>query len=81
MKAGANASDSERRADRKVEPVRGLGRLVREGKLSHGLNCAKKLVKGGSFSNVKPFNETLRVTNPVRQSRASGRKRVLRGER
>ena len=29
--------------------------------------------------NVKPFVETLRVTNPVRQSRASSRKRVLRG--
>ena len=28
---------------------------------------------------MKPFNETLRVTNPVRQSRASSRKRVLRG--
>ena len=32
-------------------------------------------------SNVKPFVGTLRVTNPVRQSRASSRKRVLRGER
>src|SRR5208337_971702 len=31
------------------------------------------------ISNVKPFIETLRVTNPVRQSRASSRKRVLRG--
>ena len=30
-------------------------------------------------SNVKPFIGTLRVTNPVRQSRASSRKRVLRG--
>ncbi len=33
-------------------------------------------------SNVKPFNGTLRVTNPVRQSRASpplAEKRVLRG--
>ncbi len=30
---------------------------------------------------MKPFIETLRVTNPVRQSRASSRKRVLRGER
>ena len=29
---------------------------------------------------MKPFIETLRVTNPVRQSRASSRKRVLRGE-
>ena len=28
---------------------------------------------------MKPFIETLRVTNPVRQSRASSRKRVLRG--
>ena len=28
---------------------------------------------------MKPFVETLRVTNPVRQSRASSRKRVLRG--
>src|SRR5271157_3464528 len=33
------------------------------------------------ISNVKPFIETLRVTNPVRQSRASSRKRVLRGGR
>jgi hypothetical protein len=30
---------------------------------------------------VKPFIGTLRVTNPVRQSRASSRKRVLHGER
>jgi hypothetical protein len=30
---------------------------------------------------VKPFIEALQVTNPVRQSRASSRKRVLRGER
>ena len=29
--------------------------------------------------NEKPFIGTLRVTNPVRQSRASSRKRVLRG--
>jgi hypothetical protein len=33
----------------------------------------------GIASSVKPFIETLRVTNPVRQSRASSRKRVLRG--
>ena len=33
------------------------------------------------ISNVKPFIETLRVTNPVRQSQASSRKRSLRGER
>ena len=33
------------------------------------------------ISNVKPFIGTLRVTNPVRQSRASSRKPVLRGER
>jgi hypothetical protein len=31
------------------------------------------------ISNVKPFIETLRVTNPVRQSRASSLKQVLRG--
>jgi hypothetical protein len=31
------------------------------------------------ISDVKPFIETLRVTNPVRQSRASSRKQVLRG--
>ena len=30
---------------------------------------------------MKPFIGTLRVTNPARQSRASSRKRVLRGER
>ena len=30
---------------------------------------------------MKPFIGTLRVANPVRQSRASSRKRVLRGER
>jgi hypothetical protein len=41
---------------------------------------ATKLGKGESFQNVKPFIETLRVTNPVRQSRASSRKRVLRGD-
>ncbi len=30
---------------------------------------------------MKPFIGTLRVTNPARQSRASSRKSVLRGER
>ena len=30
---------------------------------------------------MKPFIGTLRVTNPVRKSRASSRKRVLRGGR
>jgi len=35
--------------------------------------------KENHLKNVKPFIETLRVTNPVRQSRASSRKRVLRG--
>ena len=30
------------------------------------------------ITDVKPFIRTLRVTNPVRQSRASSRKRVLR---
>jgi len=30
-------------------------------------------------ADVKPFIGTQRVTNPVRQSRASSRKRVLRG--
>ena len=39
------------------------------------------LGKGESSHNVKPFDGTLRVTNPVRQSRASSRKRVLRGGR
>ena len=39
----------------------------------------RKLGKGESSQNVKPFMETLRVANPVRQSRASSRKRVLRG--
>ena len=29
---------------------------------------------------MKPFDGTLRVINPVRQSRASSRKRVLRGD-
>ena len=29
---------------------------------------------------MKPFIGTLRVTNPVRQSWTSGRKRVLRGD-
>jgi hypothetical protein len=29
---------------------------------------------------VKPFIGTLRVSNPARQSRASSRKRVLRGD-
>ena len=36
--------------------------------------------KENHLKNVKPFIETLRVTNPVRQSRASSRKRVLRGD-
>ena len=40
--------------------------------------CAKKLGKGGKH-RLKPFAGALRVTNPVRQSRASSRKRVLRG--
>jgi hypothetical protein len=34
---------------------------------------------GEEDRNVKPLIGTLRVTNPVRQSRASSRKRVLRG--
>jgi len=42
--------------------------------------CAPgKLGKGGSDVAQKPFAGTLRVTNPVRQSLASSRKRVLRG--
>ena len=52
-----------------------------EENIDHETHCAKKLGKGESSQNVKPFIETLRVTNPVRQSRASSRKRVLRGER
>jgi hypothetical protein len=45
-----------------------------------GPYCAPgKLGKGGSDVVPKPFTGTLRVTNPVRQSRASSRKRVLRG--
>src|SRR4051812_3079771 len=40
----------------------------------------EKLGKGGSHKR-KPFVGTLRVTSPVRQSLASGRKRVLRGVR
>ncbi len=39
--------------------------------------CATKLGKGESSHNVKPFIETLRVTNPVRQSRASSREASL----
>jgi hypothetical protein len=39
--------------------------------------CVTKLGKGESFQNVKPFTETLRVTNPVRQSRASSREASL----
>ena len=44
---------------------------------SKGLTLRKKLVKGESSQNVKPFVETLRVTNPVRQSRASSREASL----
>ena len=40
-------------------------------------HCATKLGKGESSHNVKPFIETLRVTNPVRQSRASSREASL----
>jgi hypothetical protein len=36
-------------------------------------HCAKRLGKGESTQNVIPFTETLRVTNPVRQGRASSR--------
>jgi len=35
---------------------------------------------GEEEHDVKPFDGTLRVINPVRQSRASSRKRVLRGD-
>ena len=42
-------------------------------------NLASRLPYENHLKNVKPFIETLRVTNPVRQSRASSRKRVLRG--
>ena len=48
--------------------------LARERESRH---CAKKLGKGESSQNVKPFIETLRVTNPVRQSRASSREASL----
>ena len=40
----------------------------------------KKLGKGESSHDVKLFIETLRVANPVRQSRAAAGKRVLRGD-
>ena len=42
-------------------------------------SLASRLPYENHYQNVKPFKETLRVTNPVRQSRASSRKRVLRG--
>src|SRR5580700_1049930 len=42
-----------------------------------GRHCATKLGKGESSQNVKPFIETLRVANPVRQSRASSREASL----
>ncbi len=38
-------------------------------------HCAKKLGERGSSQNVKPSIGTQRVTSPVRQSEASGRKR------
>ena len=37
--------------------------------------------RGFPMRTLKPWTETLRVTNPVRESRASSRKRVLRGGR
>ena len=48
--------------------------------LKIGLTSRQEARKRRIASNVKPFIGTLRVTNPVRQSRASSRKRVLRGD-
>jgi hypothetical protein len=53
---------------------------TREPATKESRHRATKLGKGESSHNVKPFDGTLRVTNPVRQSRASSRKRVLRGD-
>ena len=44
-----------------------------------GLTLRQEARKRRITSNVKPFIGTLRVTNPVRQSWTSSRKRVLRG--
>jgi hypothetical protein len=44
-----------------------------------GLTLRQEARKRRISSNVKPFIGTLRVTNPVRQSWTSSRKRVLRG--
>jgi cell division protein FtsB len=48
-----------------------------EGEKRDGRHRATKLGKGESSQNVKPFIETLRVANPVRQSRASSREASL----
>ena len=40
-------------------------------------NLASRLPYENHLKNVKPFGETLRVTNPVRQSRASSREASL----
>ena len=40
-------------------------------------NLASRLPYENHLKNVKPFVETLRVTNPVRQSRASSREASL----
>ena len=62
-------------------PERAMSLTLRGEAFEIGMvSLAKKLGKGESSQNVKPFIETLRVTNPVRQSRASSRKRVLRGD-
>ena len=45
--------------------------------LELGLTLREKLGKGESSHDVKLFIETLRVTNPVRQSRASSREASL----
>ena len=60
--------------DTLLSAVRAPGNQIRVAR-----HLLTKLGKGESSQNVKPFIETLRVTNPVRQSRASSRKRVLRG--
>jgi hypothetical protein len=49
---------------------------VREAKKQR-LTLRQEAGKGESFSNMKPFNEILRVTIPVRQSRASSREASL----
>ena len=59
--------------------LRGMGSDRFQVNLKLGLTSRQESSGKEEVGSLKPFSGTLRVTNPVRKSRASSRKRVLRG--